>query len=128
MQKNEVNVRFSYEIFTEESAQSGEAERRGWYVSAGPGARALGGALFDIDDKEASAGETMSASHAIREIEDHVGPIDSVSAGINGSNACFTFYPADSSDNYITGDESMVTAHVRGDLRLLRVIRSRLER
>lgn len=119
MQKNEVNVRFSYEIFTEESAQSGEAERRGWYV---------GGELFDIDDKEASAGETMSASHAIREIEDHVGPIDSVSAGINGSNACFTFYPADSSDNYITGDESMVTAHVRGDLRLLRVIRSRLER
>lgn len=105
-----VKIRFTYDVVTEESAQHGDTAKRGWYIP--------GMGKFAEDDASASEHIVCTAKQAVEEIQRTVGSIDSISDNRNGA----TFYPADSEQDYQTGDYTSYHAHVECDPRLLRAI------
>lgn len=110
--KTAVLVSFTYDRYSSDwSSDEGTGEEsHGFYV---PG---LG--CFDGDDPTAGDGDFTSAREAIAEICRVVGSPDSIQ--VCGDR--LTVYPADSEDDYTTGDSTSYAAHVVADHRLISYI------
>ena len=108
---HKVQLRFSYEIVTPESAEFGDVAERGWYFDGGH---------FASDDELASEGYESTARDALTDIEQLLGVPDEVSVRYYGGEGHLTCYPADSCrEDYRTGAETYYHAHVSGHPRLI---------
>jgi hypothetical protein len=111
--KTKLELSYSYEIVTHESAEDGEAAERGFYEP--------GGWKYPLPEfggrpiEEAPKAQIVSAREALEAITDLLGGIDSAEP----CGDSLDVYPCDGSTNFRTGAETRIHAHVKGDARLI---------
>jgi hypothetical protein len=121
----DVQISYCYESITPEDAEHGEAGEIGFWSPGGwttPIRNREGTAKYSDDARPDP--DVCTAREALDAIRRHVGPVDH--AEISAST--LYVYPVDGSVDYRTGEETRISAHVRGDARLLRAMLRALTR